>query len=236
MSSLVVGRQRRGKLELSTINDISKMVSAEQVYPLGYEITVPGTQIPDGNFPSWASDQALGPAREVISADLGQVPQTWVYVRNGSQAAATTLGGFVVGGWCVHLYYASGVPIAVNDPRKSAAPFVVGFIPPVPLPGAPTGTNIVGLAQFDIPEGHYGFILRKGVGKALFNNDNAPLRAGMIVVADALNSDGRCEGLVPAAVPPDQGGFGIVVDDFTPTIGPPPTGPYLNTVYINCLG
>jgi len=233
MSSLVVGRQRRGKLELSTINDISKMVSAEQVYPLGYEITVPGTQIPDGNFPSWATGMSATPEEEVLTADLGQVPQTWVYVRNGSRAAAPAFGGFSVGGWCVHLYWDSGQPFTAGaNPRKAAAPFVVGFMDGT----LATATNIVGLPQFDIPEGHYGFILKKGVGKALFNNNAVAVLGGQILIADAASNDGRCAALAAGGITPVEGGFGIVVDDFLPSAVPPLTDAYLNTVYINCMG
>lgn len=220
MSSLIMGRQRRGKLELSTINDISKIVTAEQLYPLGYEITVPGTQIPG------SLDGITGAA--VLPENLGQVPQTWVYVRNGT--AATISAGFSVGGWCAHLSDTSA-PATAGPPKKFAAPFVVGY----QAGGNATSTNVVGIPQFDIPVGHYGFILRKGVGKALFEDNATTLFAGQILAADPAATDGRCVGVGLGAVTNIEGGFGIILDTFVP-IAVPPTNAYLNNVYINCLG
>jgi|2_EtaG_2_1085320.scaffolds.fasta_scaffold00083_13 hypothetical protein len=58
MSSLIMGRQRRGKNELSTLVDPATIVGPEQIYPLGYEVYVSaGTNPGDGS-------------------------QTWVYVKN----------------------------------------------------------------------------------------------------------------------------------------------------------
>jgi len=223
MSSLIMGRQRRGRLQLSTINDISKIVGAEPIYPLGYEITVPGTQIQD-------SLDGVD-AQEVLTKDLGQLPQTWVYVRNGASAPIST--GFSVGGWCMHLWDTSA-PVTVGPAEKFCAPFVVGY----QFGTNATSTNVVGIPQFDIPVGHYGFILRKGVGKALFEDNTATLFAGFTLAADPAHDDGRCVGVAQSSITNIEGGFGIIIDTFMPSAGPvpPATDAYLNTVYINCQG
>tara|TARA_R110000824_G_scaffold16895_4_gene69416 strand:+ start:1225 stop:1746 length:522 start_codon:yes stop_codon:yes gene_type:complete len=64
MSSLIMGRQRRGKNELSTLVDPATIVGPEQIYPLGYEAYVPA------------------------GSTNGNGPQTWVYVKvpNGTPA------------------------------------------------------------------------------------------------------------------------------------------------------
>ena len=60
MSSLIMGRQRRGKNELSTLVDPATITGPDQLYPLGYETYVPA------------------------GANPGTGGQTWVYVKNST--------------------------------------------------------------------------------------------------------------------------------------------------------
>ena len=214
MSSLVVGRQRRGKLELSTINDISKMVSAEQIYPLGYEITVPGTK-------ATSFDDDVSPSRQ----PLGDLPQTWVYVQNNDGAFWRT------GTWLRHA--GSAGAIVPGDPAvQRVSPFYVSWLGPAGTFGCPSSA-VVGVAQHLIREREYGFILRKGKGIARFFNTTV-CSGGDYLIADAANQ-GYCIGLARNAAIPSDGCFGMILDTLDPD--PDPTGlGYTNSVYVNCLG
>lgn len=213
MSSLIMGRQRRGKLGLSTIVDPTTMNSTEQIYPLGYEITIPGTKARSFDDDVTASRQYLG-----------DLPQTWVYVRNNDGA------NWFVGTWLRHA--GSAGAIVPGDPAvQRVSPFVVGWTGAGP--GCPSSA-VVGVSQHVIPESDYGFILRKGKGIARF----APATVcsgGDYLIADAAR-DGFCIGLSPATPTLSSDGcFGRILDTLDPDPNPGAAG-YTNSVYVNCVG
>tara|TARA_Y100000310_G_scaffold77124_1_gene73648 strand:- start:835 stop:1440 length:606 start_codon:yes stop_codon:yes gene_type:complete len=182
MSSLIMGRQRRGKLELSTINDISKIVSTEAIYPLGYEATVPGTGLsPSGTHPSASN-----------VAPTNELPQTWVYVYVDG-------ANYGIGSPLVH---ERRFPVATGE--WGCAAFSVTNIP-----NSDAFTAVVGLGQHSIPPGNYGFILRKGRGVAAFDG-GATAVAGDLLAIDSLNA-GKCVTVAAGALTNIEGGFGIVL-------------------------
>ena len=197
MSSLIMGRQRRGKPELSTLVDPTTMTGTEQLYPLGYEITVPGTQgSRETLYATWKENTGIAPA-------------TWVYVYAVNNCEANrAVGVFGIPG-----------PGAPFSPR-TANPMEVYSNAAFPW------SQVVGVAQSEILQGEFGFVLRKGIGKGLFVGG-----ATSVSVQAPLQVAGAGGGLLdtPAATTAD-GGFGYALEELNDASN------FLVDIYVNCIG
>jgi len=172
MSSLIMGRQRRGKNELSTLVDPATIVGPEQLFPLGYEAVVPA------------------------GSTNGNGPQTWVYVKSDGNAAFLVMS------------------------RVNATLFEVSGGGPAEQINTP-----IGATQSAIPAGHFGFILRKGVGTLTAATGISIGYNESVIMA------GSGEVTTHAGVTAADTGFGFAVGAVTGGLSPVEF-----TAYVNFLG
>lgn len=178
MSSLIMGRQRRGKNELSTLVDPATIVGPDQLFPLGYELAVPA------------------------GATNGNGPQTWVYIQASLPVFETNIPQYIV------------------VSRASLPLFVVDYS------GSAEQINVpIGATQSAIPNGEFGFVLRKGVGTlTLEPGVSIAFNESIIMAADG-------EVTTHAGVVAAETGFGFAIAN-TPSTGLPVEF----SAYVNFLG
>ena len=82
----------------------------------------------------------------------GSGDQEWIYIYHDGAAGTTLTAGTV----CIR----DGLTLVTPNGAAYAIPSLVG---------ASAGANVIGVAQYDIPAGFFGFILRKGPGTITYN-------------------------------------------------------------------
>jgi len=194
MSSLIMGRQRRGKIETSTLVDPATMTGAEQIFPLGYKLVLGpsattlscyGSTL-SGSFPQFNTTPLK---------DLG--PTEWVYVQNNSaqwETIATEIPDpkpFEAGSAVCSLYV-SAAQADGNTHHVTAAnllkagPFICDILRTEQPGGGGLSTfsssSILGFAQGKIEAGHYGFIQTKGPGAVLYHAADGTEEQGYTIV------------------------------------------------------
>jgi len=163
--------------------------------PLGFIHVEPASQVPFDWQPP--DDPAGAPVGLTGAGD-----QKWIYVYAVEDLAVGTV------------VTRSGL---TDTPPVGAA--VATTAPDTSAPAA-----VLGVAQYEILQGFFGFILRTGPGVVTYGNDPAGAAAGGFPLIMDATTDGQAnEGTF------DQAGFGVSMET-------PGAGPLLGTAILACTG
>jgi len=234
MSSLIMGRQRRGKIETSTLVDPATMTGADQLFPLGYKLVLGPSAIKLSGYGSTLAG-SFPQSNTTPLADLG--PSEWVYIKNASALVVV-----IVTGAPVSVDFECGMAVCSLATTQAEADDNVDHVPAASLNAVgafscdvlrtshTAGGNTVfssssplGFAQGKIASSHYGFIQTKGAGAVLYHATDGSARAGYSVVAmndqgaGAYTPNGVIRGQVPlsAAVVDSPIGCGRLLEQPT---------------------
>ncbi len=211
MSSLIMGRQRRGKIETSTLVDPATMTGADQLFPLGYKLVLGPSAITlschgstiSGSFPQFNTTPLK---------DLG--PTEWLYVQNNSaqwEAIVTEIPdpeAFEAGSAVCSLNVSASQADTTSHHVTAAnllkvGPFNCDIMRTETTAGGETlfsSSSTLGFAQGKIEPGHYGFIQTKGPGAVLYHATDGTENQGYTLVGFNNPNPGTVNGVTIAMV------------------------------------
>jgi len=209
-----MGRQRRGKNELSTLVDPASITGAEQLFPLGYKLVLGPSAAKLSAYGSTLSG-SFPQSNTTPLSDLG--PSEWVYVKNDSAQVVVIVTGvpvpvdFECGMAVCSLATTQAEADDTDDAPTAAAmlaagPFNCDVLRTSHAAGGLTrfsSSSPLGFAQGKIAAGHYGFVQTKGAGAVLYHATDGNEFAGYSLVA--LNDQGAGayspNGVIRAQIP-----------------------------------